>query len=325
MPCFSAVVPDGTRSERLDKVVPAMEERLSRSRLKGTMTSLFVNGSRAKLSTKVRAGDRIDVEWEEDAPTGIEPEDIPLDVIYEDGDVTVVNKRQGMVVHPASGNWTGTLVSALLFRWGRGGISLGGGGTASEELARRRPGIVHRLDKDTSGVIVTARNLAAEDWLHAQFADHGRLVKEYVAICVGRPPARTGRICAPIGRDPSDRKKFRAAPEGEGKAALTLYTCLAVYTRGNETYSLVRLRIKTGRTHQIRVHMRSVGCPVLGDPLYGRRPSGTFRTATLMLHSRLLRIRLPGRARAESFVAPLPPRFVKVLKALREKFARSQW
>ncbi len=317
MPSFSVEVPpDFSGIVRLDKYMASVEGGMNRSRLKSGVDSIEVNGRRAKLSTKVSAGDVISFDWEDSVPDDIEPEDIPLDVVYEDEDVTVVNKRQGMVTHPACGNWTGTLVNALLFRWGRGKI-----GTAGEPSALR-PGIVHRLDKDTSGLIITARNRGSEEWLHAQFLDHRLLQKEYIVICVGRPKEIAGRIETNIERDPRDRKKFRAVGrDGGGKFACSIYQCVGIYERGGETYSLFRVRIKTGRTHQIRVHMRHIGCPVLGDPLYGK-PGGFFKGATLMLHSYVLKIRLPGRKEWSVFKAPVPPRFRKVMKALHLKFRR---
>lgn len=322
MPSFRFVVPDGAGSGRLDKFVADSCDGMNRSKLKSGLSSLLLNGKPSKLSAKVRPGDVVEFGWEDSVPDNIEPEDIPLKVIYEDDDVTVVDKAQGMVTHPAGGNWTGTLVSALLFRWGRGTIENVPGGGAE----RLRPGIVHRLDKDTSGVIITARNRASEEWLHAQFSDHRLLRKEYVAICTGCPPSRAGRIDSWIARDPGDRKKFRAVPAGgSGRSALTLYQCVAVYTCGGETYSLFRVRIKTGRTHQIRVHLKSIGCPVLGDPLYGKAPGSrsTFRSATLMLHARMLGIRLPGARVPSEFRADYPVRFRKVMKVLHERFRKN--
>lgn len=317
MPSFSVEVPAGfSGSVRLDKFMASVAGGMNRSRLKSGVASIEVNGRKAKLSTKVSAGDVISFDWEDSVPDDIEPEDIPLDIVYEDENVTVVNKRQGMVTHPACGNWTGTLVNALLFRWGRGKIGTDG------EAAALRPGIVHRLDKDTSGLIITARNRESEEWLHAQFLDHRLLQKEYIVICVGRPKEMAGRIETNIVRDTRDRKKFKAADVGgQGKFACSIYQCVGVYERGGETYSLFRVRIKTGRTHQIRVHMKHIGCPVLGDPVYGK-PGGFFRGATLMLHSYVLKIRLPGQREWSVFKAPVPPRFRKVMKALHLKFRR---
>src|SRR5574344_2481678 len=142
---------------------------MNRSKLKSGVTEILINGKKVKLSAKVKASDQIDIDWEDNIPDDIEPENIPLQIIYEDDDVCVVNKEQGMVTHPASGNWSGTLVNALLYHWGRNAFESVKDGSPSEMLAARRPGIVHRLDKDTSGVLITAKNRDAEEWLQNQF------------------------------------------------------------------------------------------------------------------------------------------------------------
>lgn len=305
---------------RLDKYIASLPDGMNRSKLKTGVTEILLNGKKVKISAKVKAGDKIDIQWEDNIPTDIVPENIPLDIIYEDENVTVVNKRQGMVTHPACGNWTGTLVNALLYHWGRDALPQQKEGSAAELLAQRRPGIVHRLDKDTSGIIITAKKRDAEEWLHAQFCDHKRLTKEYIAICTGRPPAAGGKIETQIIRDPKDRKRFKAVTgTDEGKYACTIYECIAMY--GN--YSLMRLRIKTGRTHQIRVHMKFIGCPILGDPIYGAKLSGSiFSGATLMLHAYLLKIKLPGKKDYSVFKSKVPLRFKKVLKTLHSKFKK---
>ena len=318
MPSFSALVPDDFGPElRLDKCIASIPDGMGRSRLKAAATEVRLNGKTAKLSAKVRAGDRIDVRWEEPVPTDILPEDIPLDILYEDENVTVVNKRAGMVTHPANGNWTGTLVNALLHHWGRGALPTAAEGGSSAPTAHR-PGIVHRLDKDTSGIIITAKNRAAEEWLHAQFSGRSALTKEYIAICTGIPRPAEGKIETRIVRDPKDRKRFKAVTgTSDGKYACTIYKVIAAYG----SYSLLRLRIKTGRTHQIRVHMKHLGCPVLGDPIYGKRAGETAfggRPLQLMLHSFLLRITLPGGGEPTVFKTGTPPRFKKAVRFLRE-------
>jgi 23S rRNA pseudouridine1911/1915/1917 synthase len=233
-----------------------------------------------------------------------------------------------MVTHPGAGNYSGTLVNALLHHWGRG--------AASDE----RPGIVHRLDKDTSGALIAAKTSAAALWLAAQFASR-RVKKEYIAIVTGRPPAEKGKIKTLIARDGRNRKKFTAIeisnneskpsalvkPLAKGKLAITLYRCVARYG----PFSLLRLRIKTGRTHQIRVHLKHIGCPVLGDPLYGSK-SKVFPSATLMLHAHKLSIRLPdsdapGGENTENFTtftAPVPARFRETAGELKLRFKRQE-
>lgn len=321
MPFFSAKVPsDFEGTLRLDKFIASLPNGMNRSKLKSGVAEILVNGKNAKLSAKVKSGDRIDVQWEENIPDNIEAENIPLEIIYEDENVTVVNKKQGMVTHPACGNWNGTLVNALLFHWGREPILQLKEGSNAEILERRRPGIVHRLDKETSGIIITAKNRDAEEFLQKQFKEKS-LQKEYVLICAGRPPQKSGDIKTQIIRDPKNRRRFKAVENTEeGKFARTLYHCVACY--GN--YSLMRVRIKTGRTHQIRVHMKFLGCPILGDSIYGK-PDSNFPDATLMLHSAQLKIRLPDAAENEftTFRTKTPQRFIEIQKKLKKKYAKT--
>lgn len=320
MPFFSAKVPsDYEKSERLDKFIASLPNGMNRSKLKSGVTEILVNGKKVKISQKVKAGDQIDIQWEDNIPDNIEPENIPLDIVYEDENVTVVNKAQGMVTHPACGNWTGTLVNALLYHWGRQSIEQIKDGSDQEILARRRPGIVHRLDKDTSGLIITAKNRMSEECLQKQFKDK-TLQKEYICICCGRPPAESGDIRTQIIRDPKNRHRFKAVENtSEGKFARTIYHCLATY--GN--FSLIRVRIKTGRTHQIRVHMKYLNCPILGDAIYNK-PNSEFPDATLMLHSCRLKIRLPGSEKLSVFRARTPERFLQVEKKLKAKYPKNQ-
>lgn len=318
MPFFSTRVPDSySQIIRLDKYIASLPNGMNRSKLKAGVSEILVNGKREKISVKIKAGDQIDIEWEDNIPEDIDPENIPLDIIYEDENVTVVNKKQGMVTHPASGNWNGTLVNALLYHWGRESIKQVKDGTVSQILSARRPGIVHRLDKDTSGVIITAKNRDAEEWLQSQFKTK-MLRKEYIVIVQGIPKESSGDIRTQIIRDPKDRKRFKAIVNTqEGKYARTLYHCISSY--GN--YSLVRVRLKTGRTHQIRVHMKYIGCPILGDPIYGKKDD-SFPEATLMLHARMLIIRLPGKKHFTIFRAAVPERFKSIIKILKAKYKR---
>ena len=267
MPYFSTKVPvDYNKSERLDKFIASLPNGMNRSKLKSGVTEILINGKKSKLSSKVNANDVIDIEWEDNIPDNIEPEDIPLEIIYEDENVTVVNKHQGMVTHPACGNWNGTLVNALLYHWGREAVKQIKEGSDQKILELRRPGIVHRLDKETSGIIITAKNRETEEFLSEQFRKK-TLRKEYILIVKGRPPEVAGDIRTFIIRDPKDRKRFKAVDDTtQGKYARTLYHCIASY--GN--YTLVRVRLKTGRTHQIRVHMKYLGCPIVGDPVYNK-------------------------------------------------------
>ena len=319
MPFFTAKVPeDYENQERLDKFIASLPNGMNRSKLKSGVNEILLNGKKVKLSQKVKAGDIIDIQWEDNIPDNIEPENIPLDIIYEDDDVTVVNKKQGMVTHPACGNWNKTLVNALLYHWGRKSIEQIKEGCTSDIIQRRRPGIVHRLDKETSGIIITAKNRAAEEFLQKQFKDKSNQ-KEYILIVTGRPPHRNGDVRTNIIRDPKNRHRFKAVDiSDEGKFSRTIYHCIACY--GN--YSLLRVRIKTGRTHQIRVHMKYLGCPILGDSIYNK-PDSLFPDATLMLHSVQLKIKLPGDNQLTTFRTSVPNRFKRVEKKLKDKFPKT--
>ncbi len=316
MPVLSIKVDESlSGSMRLDAYISQAENGMSRSRLKTTATSILLNGAAAKLSKNVRAGDIIEIIWENPKPENLEPEDIPLDIIFENERVTVVNKKQGMVVHPAAGNWTGTLVNALLFHWGKNPQIL----DKSENSPLLRPGIVHRLDKDTSGILITAKDADALSWLQNQFQSR-RVKKEYIAIVCGHPKEPHGSIKTGITRDSRNRKKFTTTDPDKGKFAHTIYKCIACYG----PYSLMRVKLKTGRTHQIRVHMKYLGCPVMGDPIYGKKDA-IFESATLMLHSYRLGIRLPDSNDFSVFKAPVPRRFKKVLKTLHRKYEKQAW
>lgn len=320
MPFFHKEVPaDYNLQERLDKYIANLSDGMNRSKLKSGVTEILINGKKSKLSQKLKAKDVIDIKWEDNIPDNIDPENIPLDIIYEDENVTVVNKAQGMVTHPACGNWTGTLVNALLFHWGRESISQIKEGSESEIMERRRPGIVHRLDKETSGIIITAKNRDSEEWLQKQFQNKNSMQKEYILITTGRPPAKAGDIRTQIIRDPKNRQRYKAVENTEeGKFARTIYHCIACY--GN--YSLIRVRIKTGRTHQIRVHMKYLGCPILGDSLYNKVDSN-FPKATLMLHSQKLKILLPGKKEYTTFKTKTPDRFLDIEKKLKKKYQKA--
>lgn len=320
MAFFSVLVPPTYKTpDRLDKYICDHTPNMNRSKLKSGLVTILVNGKPQKISYKVRPLDRIDVQWEENVPDNIDPEDIPLDIVYEDDNVCVVNKKQGMVTHPASGNWSGTLVNALLFHWNRQSIPELKTGSASEILSNRRPGIVHRLDKDTSGLIITAKNRDTEEFLGKQFRNHNKIYKEYICICMGRPQHSHGIIETQIIRDPKDRKRFKAVVgTDEGKFARSYYRCISCYGE----YSLMRVRINTGRTHQIRVHMKYLNCPILGDQIYSR-PDRKFPGATLMLHSRKMRIYIPGIRNKMEFVSPTPRRFVEVMKILKKDYPKT--
>ena len=317
MPEFTVEVPsDFPDSIRLDKYIASLPNGMNRSKLKSGLVEIIVNQKKAKLSQKVKAKDIIKFSWEDNIPDDIEPENIPLDIIYEDKNVTVVNKKQGMVTHPACNNWSGTLVNALLYHWGRESIHQLKETEAkeSEIIQKRRPGIVHRLDKETSGIIITAKNRDSEEFLQNQFKTKSNIKKEYICICCGRLPQKAGVIETQIIRDPKDRKKFKAAVNTrEGKYAKTIYHCISCY--GN--FSLVRVRIKTGRTHQIRVHMASIGHPLLGDEVYAPGRKHPFHLTGQTLHAKILGFIHPESKEYIELDAPLPEYFLNLLNKLK--------
>jgi 23S rRNA pseudouridine1911/1915/1917 synthase len=314
MPFFSCTidepVPGGLR---LDRYVAEYRGILSRSQIKSRNLRGKINGREVKLSRPVKTGDRLEVSWADAEPVDLIPEDIPLDIIYEDARTAVINKAQGMVVHPGAGNRRGTLANALLYRRlrreGPGSPALvspfENPGPASGGL---RPGIVHRLDKDTSGVIITAWDEEALAFLADQFKNR-RVKKSYIALVPGCPGEPEGRIETCIARDSRDRKRF--AVSVRGRTAITRYRVL----RSWNSHSLVLLHPKTGRTHQLRVHLRHLGHPIAGDPLYGRADP-LFPGSGLMLHARSLTLILPDHVEAQTFRAPLPERFRLFIKTL---------
>jgi len=252
----------------------------------------------ARLGKKLKLGDRISLVWAEASSTDIVAEEIPISVIFENADVIVVDKPQGMVVHPGSANRSRTLVNALLFHYEGLQREFGAGDP--------RPGIVHRLDKDTSGVIIVAKNARAHDFLARQF--QARTVKKgYLAIVKGKPLPTAGVLETLVARDPRNRKRFVCVKSG-GRVAVTSWRVI----RSFAGYSLVALRPRTGRTHQLRVHMHHLRTPILGDPLYARRDP-RFSDATLMLHARRLAIVIPGEEAPRMFGSPIPARIVEVL------------
>ena len=307
-------VKDLESSQRLDTYVSKNLENFSRSRLKNGVEKILLNDKIAKLSVKVNNGDKIFIQWQDPIPEALIPENIPLEILYEDENVTVVNKKQGMVTHPACGNWSGTLVHALLYQWGMTESKL------DEKAGNHRRGIVHRLDKDTSGIIICAKNFNSEEWLQNQFKDR-RVKKEYIAIVKGVPKEKSGSVKINMIRDSKNRKKFTTTDDSsKGKFSHTVYRCIATY--GN--YSLMKLKLKTGRTHQIRVHMKYLGCPILGDPIYGTKDS-LFDSATLMLHSKTLGIRLPQNSEFTTFDSSVPIRFKKVMHKLHKMYQKNVW
>ena len=262
---------------------------------------ITVGGKAVKASRPVNAGEEVVAEIPDPETLDLTPQDIPVDIVYEDEDIAVVNKPQGLTVHAGSGNLTGTLVNALLYRLN----------SLSSINGVVRPGIVHRIDKDTSGLLVVAKNDAAHLSLSAQIAEK-TCRREYLALCEGIFKEDTGRIETYIGRSPSDRVKMAVVPKEKGKYALTEYEVQARYAEG---FTLARFRLYTGRTHQIRVHCRHIGHPVVGDPVYGSKKQ-KFHLAGQLLHACRLELTHPRTGERMSFEAPLPAYFTDVLSRL---------
>ena len=306
------IVPADSAGERIDLFVAA-EEGITRSAAAKLAESgrIAVNGKDIAKNYKLRSGDIISIEYPPIENSEAEAEDIEIDVIYEDEDIIVVNKPSGMVVHPAAGNPSGTLVNALLHHCGDSLSGIGG---------VIRPGIVHRIDKDTSGLLVVAKNDDAHLSLSEQLKEHN-VSRVYFAIVCGNPKNDSGTIDAPIGRSPVDRKKMAVIkdPLKNSKNAITHYTVLERF-RG---FAFVKCVLETGRTHQIRVHMSSIGHPLLGDEVYGGGGSKFCQAnkkyiSGQCLHAGELKLTHPKAQKEMHFLAPLPEDMEKVLDKLRK-------
>ncbi|MDR3590296.1 MAG: RluA family pseudouridine synthase [Negativicutes bacterium] len=300
-------VDEADKNERLDVYLTRKLPELSRSHIQKLTAAgqVTVQGKSAKANHKVQPGERLQITIPEAQPLEVAAEAIPLDILYEDEDVVVINKARGMVVHPAAGNYQGTLVNALLKHCddlsGIGGVI--------------RPGIVHRLDKDTSGVMVVAKTDRAHLSLAAQIKDRSA-GRKYIAIVHGNVKAEDGLIDAPIGRHSADRKKMAVTFQHSREAR----THFRVLRRFGE-YTMVECRLKTGRTHQIRVHMAFIGHPVVGDPKYGpKKPH--FAIAGQALHSAELVFTHPVTGKELLFQAPLPTDMQEVLQAIEKQTTR---
>jgi 23S rRNA pseudouridine1911/1915/1917 synthase len=290
--------------ERLDKFLVGLLQEFSRSRIQGLIADGFVdvNGQAAKKAGQtLESGFNVTVRIPPAAPTDLVAEDIPLDILFENDDLIVVNKPAGMVVHPAAGHASGTLVNAVL------GYDPELEGIGGEE----RPGVVHRLDKETSGLILLAKNERAHRWLQDQFRLR-KVEKTYLALVDGKPPTPSGRVEAYIGRDPSHRKRMAIVPESRGREAISEYKTVENF----KAYTLLQFHPLTGRTHQIRLHCAFLGCPIVGDKIYGKKhPS--IKLGRHFLHAYRLKIVLPGEKEPRHFEAPLPNELENVLITLR--------
>jgi 23S rRNA pseudouridine1911/1915/1917 synthase len=294
----------GEQPERLDKFLVASLPEFSRARLQGLIENghVLINAVPAKKSGQsIENGAEIEVHVPAPVPSSLVGEDIPLDIIFENDDLIVVNKPAGMVVHPAAGHDSGTLVHAVL------GYDPDLEGIGGEE----RPGLVHRLDKETSGLIVLAKNERAHRWLQDQFRLR-KVEKTYIALVDGKPPTPTGRVEAAIGRDQSHRKKMAIVSAAKGREAVSEYKTLETF----KNHTLLEFHPQTGRTHQIRLHSLFLGCPIVGDSVYGKRKF-TVDIDRHFLHAFRLKITLPGETQPRTFEAALPEELTRVLEDIK--------
>lgn len=292
--------------ERLDKFLVGLLQEFSRSRIQALIADGFVevDGRAAKKAGQtLESGSQVTVRIPPPVPTALIPEQIPLEIVFENDDLIVVNKPAGMVVHPAAGHASGTLVNAVL------GYEPEIEGIGGEE----RPGVVHRLDKETSGLILMAKNERAHRWLQDQFRLR-QVEKTYLALVDGKPPTPSGRVETYIGRDPSHRKRMANVPESRGREAISEYKTVESF----RSHTLLEFHPFTGRTHQIRLHCAFLGCPIVGDGVYGRKKP-SVEISRHFLHAHRLKIVLPGEQEPRLFEAPLPEELGEVLDGVRRR------
>ena len=312
------LVSSGEATKRLDHFLANRDPDLSRTALQRLILEghITVDGQIVKPSHKIKPGDQIVLVVPRPEPLEIRPEPIPLDIVYEDTSLLVLNKQAGLVVHPAPGNWSGTLVNALLYHMKTqpGALSSIGG--------KERPGLVHRLDKDTTGILVIAKTDQAHRSLAAQFKQH-TITRVYEALVWGKPKAGEGKIEISIGRDTKDRKKF-SSRTARPKESFTRYR---VIERFGKSAAQVELFPGTGRTHQLRVHLTAINCPILGDQTYGGRKVLSVENVSVprvMLHAKVLGFIHPAHQKEMEFTAPMPIDMRVVIEALRDSTTKSK-
>ncbi|MGN0431052.1 MAG: RluA family pseudouridine synthase [Lachnospiraceae bacterium] len=298
---FRFQITEEMEEERIDKCMSMLIDSLSRSYIQKLIKeeAVFVNGRPVKGSYRVKSDDEVFFCLPEAVEPDIEPENIPLDILYEDKDVLVVNKPKGMVVHPAAGHYSGTLVNALMYHCGSSLSGING---------CMRPGIVHRIDRDTTGSLIVCKNDKAHNCIAGQLKEHS-INRHYLAICHGVLKEEEGTIDKPIGRHPTDRKKM--AVNDRGKRAVTHYKVLKRFER----FTLIECVLETGRTHQIRVHMASIGHPLLGDEVYSSQKT-PYKLQGQTLHAKTLGFIHPSTGEYMEIDAPLPDYFTHLLEIL---------
>lgn len=302
METFRFQITEELEDERIDKCVSMLIDSLSRSFIQKMIKEerVLVNEKPVKGSYRVKTDDEVAFELPESVEPDIEPENIPLDILYEDKDVIVVNKPKGMVVHPAAGHFSGTLVNALMYHCGKELSGING---------VMRPGIVHRIDMDTTGSLIVCKNDKSHNSIAEQLKEHS-INRRYHAICHGVLKEDEGTIDKPIGRHPQERKKM-AVNEKNGKRAVTHYRVLKRFAQ----YTYIECVLETGRTHQIRVHMASIGHPLLGDEIYSNRKTN-FKLQGQTLHAKILGFKHPATGKYVEADAPLPTYFEHLLEIL---------
>ena len=308
MPEYNFVINEDQEDERLDKLCARLLPDSSRSFIQKLIKdgNVLLNGRSTKPSCSLKDGDRVLIRMPEAVLPDIPAEDIPLDIVYEDSDLLVVNKAKGMVVHPAPGHYSGTLVNALMYHCkdlsGINGVM--------------RPGIVHRIDRDTSGLLVICKNDSAHNNIAAQLKEHS-IERIYQAICTGRLKESDGTVDAPIGRDPNERKRMAVHSSLlNAKSAVTHYHVIEQF----DQYAHISCRLETGRTHQIRVHMAYIGHPLLGDEVYNHHKSNIHpEEPGQVLHAGVLGFVHPSSGEFMHFEAPLPGYFQNLLKKLKKQ------
>ena len=302
------IIVENNEKERLDLYISKAEPEISRMTVKRLLEEgkILVNGKNQKASYKVALNDKIEIQIDKPKEIELKAQDIPIEIMYEDSDIIVVNKPKGMVVHPANGNPDGTLVNAIMAICKDSLSGIGG---------QIRPGIVHRLDKDTSGLLIVAKNDLAHIKMSEQIKDRN-VKKTYIALVRGTVPENEATINMPIGRSTKDRKKMAVVKDG--KEAITHFKVLKRYTTKNGTYTLLEVKIDTGRTHQIRVHLAQIGFPIIGDTVYSNGKN-EFGVVGQCLHAKRLEFSHPITGKEMQIEAPLPEYFEKIIKSLENK------
>ena len=302
------IIVENNEKERLDLYISKAEPEISRMTVKRLLGEgkILVNGKNQKASYKVALNDKIEIQIDKPKEIELKAQDIPIEIMYEDSDIIVVNKPKGMVVHPANGNPDGTLVNAIMAICKDSLSGIGG------EI---RPGIVHRLDKDTSGLLIVAKNDLAHIKMSEQIKDR-KVKKTYIALVRGTVPENEATINMPIGRSTKDRKKMAVVKDG--KEAITHFKVLKRYTTKNGTYTLLEVKIDTGRTHQIRVHLAQIGFPIIGDTVYSNGKN-EFGVVGQCLHAKRLEFSHPITGKEMQIEAPLPEYFEKIIEFLENK------